>query len=82
MSDVTAEDRTVLKLIFWILSGLFVIMTTIGGATANRMLGQSDSMIKSLSDIQVDQAAQKVFIQDLERRMSTLEQLYYRKQSR
>jgi TRAP-type C4-dicarboxylate transport system permease small subunit len=77
MSDVSAEDRTVLKLIFWLLAAAFAILTGIGGATASHMVSQSDTMLKAISDIQSDIAAQKVFTLDLEHRMNAIEQRLY-----
>lgn len=69
-----STEALLFKLIFAILSAMFVVMTAIGGATASHMITQNDDIIKRLSSMEAESAAQQVYRLDLERRLDTLEQ--------
>lgn len=62
-----------LKLMFWVLGALFIVMTTIGGSTASRLLDQNDQMIKRLTSIESAIAVEDVYNKDLDRRINNLE---------
>ena len=66
-------DPVVRNLIFWILAALFAVMTSIGGATAGHMVSQNDEILKRVSNIEANQAAENVYQKDLERRIDSLE---------
>ena len=66
------------KMIFWLLSFLSVIMTSIGGFTAAHVITQYDEILSRLSKMEAAAAAHDVFDKDIERRLDNLEQqLYY-----
>lgn len=73
MLEEKDQDQTLIKLIFWLLAAMFVVLTSIGGATASHVVGQGDEANARLSRIEANQAGEEVYRADIERRLEAIE---------
>ena len=62
-----------LKLIFWILGVMTVLMTGIGGSAASHLVGQVDVLSTQVSSMQVQLAESEEARRNTERRLLSIE---------
>ena len=49
-------DPMLQKVIMWMLGGLVLVMTTIGGSTASRLINQLDNLVTTVNTMQISSA--------------------------
>jgi len=73
------NSQLFLRLIFLVISALFLVMTGIGGFTAKHLIDQVDGISASLSDIKTDIAVEKATQTQRDARISNIETFIYGK---
>jgi hypothetical protein len=71
-------DPLLKTLIFWLLGAVFVVVMAMGGATASHMVQQNDEILRRVSNIEANQAAEEVYRKDEERRIDSIERKLFR----
>lgn len=71
------QEFNPVKLIFWILSAIFVVMTSIGSFAATHLIAEVDSMHVVLNQLQTSfsatDSAAKVYRESIEYRLDRIE---------
>lgn len=80
MSPQPDSNQVFIKLIFLVLSALFLVMTSIGGFTASHVISQVDGIAESMNQVKTDIAVGKAQEQQRDARIANIENFIYSQQ--